>query len=70
MTGSFSFAWKKLFLLTFTDLIADGATGFASGLTGGLAFSATAFCQRGLKSRFVDGFNVFHSLKLLPHSLI
>ena len=46
--------------LPFADLIADGATGFASGLTGGLAFAATALCQRGLKVRFVDCLNVFH----------
>ena len=49
-----------LFLLTFTNLIADGAAGLARTLTGGLALAATAFRKRGLKIRFVDSLNMFH----------
>jgi len=51
---------KRLFLLTFANLIADGATSFASGLAGGLALAAAAFLQRVLQSGLVNGFNVFH----------
>ena len=49
-----------LFLLTFANLIADGAAGLARTLTRGLALAATAFRQRGLKIRFVDSLNMFH----------
>ena len=53
---------KRLFLLTFANLIADGATCLASGLAGGLALAAAAFFQRILQSGLVNGFNVFHLL--------
>ena len=61
MTGSFDFAWEKLFLLTFANLITDGATGLASTLAGSLTFAATAFFERVLQIRLVDCLDVFHN---------
>ena len=63
-TGSFNFVVQKLFL-AFTNLVADGATGFARALARGLAFAATAAFARGLKIRFVDGLDVFHGISSL-----
>jgi hypothetical protein len=46
--------------LFFTNLIADGATGLASGLAGSLALAAAAFFDCLLKIGLVDSLNVFH----------
>ena len=46
--------------MTFANLIADGATGLASRLTGRLTLSATAALQSFLQVCFVDSFNMFH----------
>jgi len=46
------------FVLTF--LVGDGARSFASALAGSLAFAATAFASRFLKSLFDKGFDLFH----------
>ena len=57
--GFFVADWK-LFLLTFANLVADGAAGLAGTLARGLTFAATALLERGLKVRLVNGLDVFH----------
>ena len=72
MTESFNFAEMKLFFLTFADLIADGAAGFAGTLARRLTFAATALLNRRLKIRLVDCLDVFHvisSQKILSRAI-
>ena len=54
------FAAMELFLLTFANLIADGATGLARALARGLTLSATARFARLLEIRLVNRLDVFH----------
>ena len=72
MAESFNFAEQKLFLLTFANLVADGATGFARRLTRRLTLAATALLNRGLKIRLVNCLDVFHvisSQKILSRAV-
>lgn len=46
--------------IVFTFLVCNSAGSFASGLTGSLAFAATALCTGLFKICSVNGFDVFH----------
>ena len=61
---------RLLFLLTFADLIADSATGFASGLARCLALAATAALHARLQIGLIDCLNVFHTIQLLSIEII
>ena len=55
-------AKKKLLIGLFAFLVGNTATGFASRLTRGLAFAATAFFSAFAKITSLNSFDMFHSI--------